>query len=87
MDYSNLVPIKLLKQAGLSAEDIDLAIQLSYNVSEAVNLRRTASRNDVVSPSEQGQPQEERYRREKAEDDRIFLGAVILLAQRMKLKR
>jgi hypothetical protein len=83
MDYSDLPPKEVLKQAGLSVQDFDLSIRMAWTLSEAVKMRRTEIRKNTVLPS-QVQEREEKERRDNAEDERLFLGAAILLAQRMK---
>jgi hypothetical protein len=74
VDFSGLVTADL-KQAGLAVKDIELSIQFAHVVSEAVKLRRAKLREDSAALSSE---------QEKAEDDQLFLGAVTLLAQKMK---
>ena len=78
VDYSNLIPRNVLESAGLTLLDVDSSIQLAHLLSEAVKMRRAKIRQEsaVLSPEE-----------EKAEDDRIFLGVVTLLAQRIKPRK
>jgi hypothetical protein len=75
VDYSNRLTAKL-KGAGLVAKDIELSIQFSRLLSEAVKMRRPKLREEYAAGLSLEQ--------EKAEDDRIFLGAALLLTQKMK---
>ena len=75
VDYSGLIPGDVLGATGLTINDVELSIQLAHLLSEAVKLRRSK-----IGP---GPASEEA----KAEDDRLFLGAITLLAQKMKPRK
>jgi hypothetical protein len=85
VDYGGLLTADM-KKAGLTAESIGLSIQSAHALNEAVEMRRAKIRKDSVLSSEGDEQREKREKREKAEDDRIFLGAALFLAQRMKPK-
>jgi hypothetical protein len=85
VDYSNLFRPELLKARGLAVKDIEESIEFAHQLSEAVKMRRDKLRQATATltvPTEEARL--ERERREQADDDRLFLGVVTLLAQRMK---
>jgi hypothetical protein len=78
MDYSDLFPGSVLQLSGLTTKDVAPSIHLAHLLNEAVKMRRGALHNEGVNfPPEV----------EKAEDDRIFLGAALFLAQKMKPRK
>jgi hypothetical protein len=87
MEYSSGMAPEILKEAGLTNSDVELSIRLAYQLSEAVKVRRGAlhEQGTLVVPNDA--ERERRERREQAEDDRIFLGAALFLAQRFKPKK
>jgi hypothetical protein len=58
----------------MTTTDINSSIQLARELSDAVKTRRARIHAEAPLPPEQ----------EQAEDDRLFLGAAIFLAQKMK---
>lgn len=86
IDYSSGMDPVILKQAKLTNDDVEMSIRLAYQLSEAVKLRRNKIREQSLFELTE-QEQEKRNRREQAEDDRIFLGAALVLTQRMKPRK
>jgi hypothetical protein len=82
VDYSKVVTRDVLKQAGLAIQDVELSLRLAHALNDAVKMRRAKLQEDRSPSESEGQ----REKRDKTDDDRIFLGAVTLLAQRMKAK-
>jgi hypothetical protein len=81
MEYSRWISPELLKQARLSNKDVEFFIGIAAALNDAVKMRREALRRDLPL-RDQKQVCEER-----ADDDHIFVGAALLLAQRTKRAR
>jgi hypothetical protein len=79
VDYSNIVSKALLKQLGLTVDDINHSIQLAAALREAVYQRRKEIRGEGSAI-----PNAEAAKEMQDEDDRIFLGAALFLAQKIK---
>jgi len=77
--YLDAISEEYLKRAGLSKNDAAWAFRLACQLSDAAQTRRAQLRAQISS---ERTPEQEI--RERAEDDRVFLGAVVLLASRVK---